>query len=145
MPFRNVSRGFTLIELLVVIAIIGILSSVVLASLQEARARARYAQMVSQMRQVAQAIEMYETITGVYPTNASSNVKPAGLDTLSQWPTPPCPGWVYDWDGPPDHIASMRIKIIRNSAEASGLGYFIAPGTSGDIRSKADKKITCAE
>lgn len=46
----NRQRGFTLIELLVVIAIIGLLSSVVFASLSSARVKGRVAAMQGNMR-----------------------------------------------------------------------------------------------
>ena len=61
------NRGFTLIELLVVVAIIGILSSVVLASLNSARAKGRDAKRLSDMLQVQIALEMYYDSNGSYP------------------------------------------------------------------------------
>ncbi|HEY0980312.1 MAG TPA: type II secretion system protein [Candidatus Paceibacterota bacterium] len=60
-------NGFTLIELLVVIAVIGILASVVLASLNSARAKGRDAQRVSTIREIQKALEFYYDKYGYYP------------------------------------------------------------------------------
>lgn len=61
------SRGFTLIELLVVIAIIGILSAVILISLNDGRASARDARRIADLRQTQLALELYYNDFGVYP------------------------------------------------------------------------------
>jgi len=66
MSYKN-KRGFTLIELLVVIAIIGILASVVLASLNSARSKAKNAAMFSNMDQFSKALELFFLENGLYP------------------------------------------------------------------------------
>ncbi len=63
------SKGFTLIELLVVVAIIGILATVVLASLEGARSKARDAKRLSDLKQIQIALEMYYGDNGSYPNN----------------------------------------------------------------------------
>ena len=65
--FKNSKKGFTLIELLVVIAIIGILSSVVLASLNSARKKSRDARRVADIGQMKLALELVFDTAKAYP------------------------------------------------------------------------------
>jgi prepilin-type N-terminal cleavage/methylation domain-containing protein len=65
--FKN--RGFTLIELLVVIAIIGVLSSVVIASMNSARRKARDARVLSDFKSLSVAMALYFDDNGTFPPN----------------------------------------------------------------------------
>jgi len=69
---KKQNRGFTLIELLVVIAIIGILSSVVFASLNSARGKARDAYRKASMKQVQMALGFYLDSNNSYPSTGGS-------------------------------------------------------------------------
>lgn len=75
-------RGFTLVELLVVIAIIGLLSSVILASLTTARAKARDAKRVVEIDSISKALEIYYTETNSYPPTTPTGY--AGVDPALQ-------------------------------------------------------------
>jgi prepilin-type N-terminal cleavage/methylation domain-containing protein len=69
---KSSPRGFTLIELLVVIAIIGILSSVVLAALNTARAKARDAERLEDIDSIKTAMELYYSNHNAYPPSVGN-------------------------------------------------------------------------
>lgn len=77
MDNRLYRNGFTLIELLVVIAIVGILASVILASLNQSRVRARDAKRISELQEINKALDMYYSDHGRYPPISMSIMPPA--------------------------------------------------------------------
>jgi prepilin-type N-terminal cleavage/methylation domain-containing protein len=91
----NVERyGFTLIELLVVITIIGVLATLVITNLNEARARARDVRKKQDLAQLKTALQMYyNSYNQNYPESCNVNtIKGCGADGDSCCPnTSPCP------------------------------------------------------
>ncbi len=84
-------KGFTLIELLVVIAIIGLLSTLAVVSLNNARAKSRDAKRVSDIKQVQTALELFYNDNNGYPTvtvNTNNNVLPSpSTGSSTPWST----------------------------------------------------------
>jgi len=84
-------KAFTLVELLVVIAIIGILSTLSVVALNSARAKARDARRLSDIKQIRTALDMYYDSAGIYPTSLipGSPLSYNGLDFLAKVPDDP--------------------------------------------------------
>lgn len=67
----NKNKGFTLIELLVVIAIIGLLSTLAVVALNNARTKSRDARRVSDIKQIQTSLELYMNDQSDYPAAGS--------------------------------------------------------------------------
>jgi len=120
-----VSHGFTLIELLVVIAIIGLLSSVVLASLNSARVKGRDAARMSNVKSLETAMELYYNDNNGYPTSNGSSNGDVGLgDAMLVSKLVPA------------YIPSMPANLV-----ADGDRYYANGMTSGVQRSGYDMLI----
>lgn len=86
-------RGFTLIELLVVIAIIGLLSTLAVVSLNNARLKSRDARRVSDIKQIQTALELYYNDVNAYPASLTSGtpIAASGVTYMAIVPANPTP------------------------------------------------------
>jgi prepilin-type N-terminal cleavage/methylation domain-containing protein len=84
---RNISKGFTLIELLVVIAIIGILASIVLASLNSARSKGGDATVKSDLHSIQQEAELDNNNSCyTYPSTANCSAAAPAVQAVGTCP-----------------------------------------------------------
>ena len=78
-------KGFTLIELLIVIAIIGVLVLIVLAALNESRAKARDAKRLEDLHSFEIGLSLYYDQYGIYPCG-DANDNSANYDLTTGFP-----------------------------------------------------------
>ncbi|MDP2709366.1 MAG: type II secretion system protein [bacterium] len=88
-------QGFTLIELLVVIAIIGLLSTLAVVALNNARMKSRDAKRVSDIKQIQTALELYYNDANAYPATGgvvpNGTISYGGVTYMSSVPYNPAP------------------------------------------------------
>lgn len=86
----SLSKGFTLIELLVVVSIISLLASIVLASLNGARSKARDAKRKEEIHSMQIALVLYYNDNHQYPNCAGAGWN-LGVNSLdATWNTTGC-------------------------------------------------------
>ncbi len=93
-------KGFTLLELLVVIAIIGIIASIVMASVRVATNRAYQVRLKEEIRAMMLAIELWVSGESELPCDVNRSIPPGLEEYLAgdDWPKGPWPGTVYDYE-----------------------------------------------
>jgi len=121
---RNFKKGFTLIELLVVVAIIGILATVVLASLSSARNQAYTAKALQELRPIATTFELYYLDNDTYPPDVSPDVLPTGMSTyLGSWPKGAFPDSEYDWEYWDPGTATEAVQVSIRFCESGTCNF----------------------
>ncbi|HTX60390.1 MAG TPA: prepilin-type N-terminal cleavage/methylation domain-containing protein [Verrucomicrobiae bacterium] len=130
---RDAERGFTLIEMMIVVAIIAILVSILVPNFVRARAQAQTAACEANLKEIATALELYETDNDHYP--GSESVSPSATDLgpyLKQTPVDPAagPGYYYSFTVTDPDTSTATYTIVCPGSHDPGTLQNITPDTT---------------
>jgi len=108
-------KGFTLVEMITVLAIIGILTSIVIVSLDKVRSQSRDKKRMGDIKSLQLALENYYNRNGRYPNSLNDLVTPGVLAALPVDPST---------NSTTTYKYSRMDKATKNS-----LGNWIWPGS----------------
>jgi type II secretion system protein G len=116
--------GFTLIEMLVVIAIIGILATIVTASLTTSKAKGRDARRITDIKTVQAALETYYNDNMMYPKNIYTNCSSCAAPNNGLAPN-------YLAAVPTDPLYNTTAATCASNGAAAGCYSYKAYSTNG--------------
>jgi len=105
-------KAFTLVELLVAMSILAILSTVGLASFRSSQLKSRDAQRKSDLKQIANALEIFNNDYGRYPSSDNGKIKACSY-----------PSGVCTW-GESEMSDVKTIYLRKVPADPSGYNYY---------------------
>lgn len=131
---HSARAGFTLIELLVVISIIGLLSTLAVVTLNNARIKARDAKRIRDINQIQTALELHYNSVNAYPPTsgvvAGGTISTGGVTFMSVVPSNPAP--VNDGTCPSAGVGSTYTYTSASPYSTYTLSYCLG-GTTGGI------------
>lgn len=124
--------GFTLIEMMIVVAIIAILVSILVPNFVRARAQAQTSACESNLKEIATAIELFQTDNDHYPTSGTVDSNNDELQPyLRQTPVDPAagPGSFYTFTVTDPDAATAAYTIVCPGTHDPGTLQNISPNT----------------
>lgn len=118
-------KGFTLIELLVVIAIIGLLSTLAVVALNNARSKSRDAKRLSDVKQIQTALELYFNDAAAYPASITPGqpIANGSATYMGQVPSGPNTAsneqYVYDGSNPTTYSLTFTLEGATGGFDAN--------------------------
>lgn len=135
-------KGFTLIELLVVISIIGLLGTLAMTSINNARMKARDTKRMADLKQIQKALDLYYDTNKAYPmiSQARSYYNALTPGTGTVWTGAGSLGTAlapYMQNLPKDPMNNSNTQEYRYDSKPAGLGvgYGLAINLEGTYSS----------